>query len=59
MYVGLAILMGTTWLRLGFDQAQVINRMVSLYFSVAFLAFMSVAGIPAFLEERLVFIREV
>jgi hypothetical protein len=58
MYVGLAFLMGTTWLRLGFEQSNVTNRMVSMYFSVAFLAFMSVAGIPAFLEERLVFMRE-
>ena len=58
MYLGLAILMGTTWLRLGFEQSNVTNRMVSMYFSVAFLAFMSVAGIPAFLEERHVFMRE-
>lgn len=28
------------------------------FFSVAFLGFMSVAGIPAFLEERSVFVRE-
>ena len=28
------------------------------FYSVAFLGFMSVAGIPAFLEERLVFVRE-
>ena len=28
------------------------------FFAVAFLGFMSVAGIPAFLEERLVFVRE-
>ncbi|KAJ3295413.1 hypothetical protein HDU76_006838, partial [Blyttiomyces sp. JEL0837] len=28
------------------------------FFSVAFLSFMSVAGIPAFLEERSVFVRE-
>lgn len=58
MYLGLAILMGTTWLKLGFEQSNVTNRMVSMYFSVAFLAFMSVAGIPAFLEERHVFMRE-
>ena len=58
MYLGLAILMGTTWLRLGYDQADVVNRMIAIYFSVAFLSFMSVAGIPAFLEERHVFLRE-
>lgn len=28
------------------------------FFSVAFLGFMSVSGIPSFLEERAVFIRE-
>ncbi|KAJ3360862.1 hypothetical protein HDU91_004259, partial [Kappamyces sp. JEL0680] len=58
MYMGLAFLMGTTWLRMGFNQSRVSDRMVSLFFSVAFLSFMSVAGIPAFLEERHVFLRE-
>lgn len=30
-----------------------------MFFGVAFLCFMAVAGIPGFLEERLIFIREV
>lgn len=34
------------------------DRLSVHFFSVAFLGFMSVAGIPAFLEERLVFTRE-
>ena len=34
------------------------DRLSVHFFSVAFLGFMSVAGIPAFLEERHVFIRE-
>ena len=34
------------------------DRLSVHFFSVAFLAFMSVAGIPAFLEERQVFVRE-
>ncbi|KAI8893947.1 P-loop containing nucleoside triphosphate hydrolase protein [Globomyces pollinis-pini] len=58
MYVGLAILMGTTWLQMGLDQKTIADRFAGLFFSVAFLSFMAVAGIPAFLEERHVFIRE-
>lgn len=34
------------------------DRLSVHFFSVAFLGFMSVAGIPAFLEERHVFVRE-
>lgn len=34
------------------------DRLSVHFFSVAFLGFMSVAGIPAFLEERQVFMRE-
>ena len=34
------------------------DRLSVHFFSVAFLGFMSVAGIPAFLEERHVFLRE-
>ncbi|KAJ3272437.1 hypothetical protein HDV01_005506 [Terramyces sp. JEL0728] len=58
MYVCLAILMGTTWLRMGEFQTTVTDRLAGLFFAVAFLAFMAVAGIPAFLEERHVFMRE-
>ena len=58
MYAALAFMIGSTWLRMGLDQSKVIDRMVAINFSVAFLAFMTVAGIPAFLEERHVFLRE-
>ena len=58
MYAALAFMIGSTWLRMGLDQTKVIDRMVAINFSVAFLAFMTVAGIPAFLEERHVFLRE-
>ncbi|KAJ3309549.1 hypothetical protein HDV04_005932 [Boothiomyces sp. JEL0838] len=58
MYVCLAILMGTTWLRMGVYQTTVTDRLAGLFFAVAFLSFMAVAGIPAFLEERHVFMRE-
>lgn len=58
MYVALAVLMGTTWIDMGLNQSAAQDRMAGLFFAVAFLSFMSVAGIPAFLEERVVFIRE-
>ncbi|CAG8685890.1 4373_t:CDS:1, partial [Dentiscutata heterogama] len=50
--------MGTTWWQVGFNQENIYDRFSAHFFSVAFLAFMSVAGIPGFLEERLVFTRE-
>ncbi|CAG8596605.1 3958_t:CDS:2, partial [Racocetra fulgida] len=43
---------------LGYKQENIQDRFAAHFFSVAFLAFMSVAGIPGFLEERLVFQRE-
>ncbi|CAG8650269.1 6595_t:CDS:2 [Funneliformis caledonium] len=58
MYVSLAILMGSTWWQVGYGQQHIGDRLSSHFFSVAFLCFMSVAGIPGFLEERLVFQRE-
>ncbi|RHZ87767.1 hypothetical protein Glove_30g36 [Diversispora epigaea] len=58
MYVTLALLMGSTWWKVGLDQKNIQDRFSAHFFSVAFLVFMSVAGIPGFLEERLVFQRE-
>lgn len=54
----MAVLMGTTWYRMDDSQNRIQDRFSANFFSVAFLAFMSVTGIPAFLEERLVFMRE-
>jgi ABC-type multidrug transport system permease subunit len=58
MYMCLALLMGSTWWKVGFEQKNIADRFSAYFFSVAFLCFMSVAGIPGFLEERLVFQRE-
>ncbi|KAF8877439.1 P-loop containing nucleoside triphosphate hydrolase protein [Infundibulicybe gibba] len=58
MYAGMGLLLATIWIRLG-DSDSIINDRLSVhFFSVAFLSFMSVAGIPSFLEERSVFYRE-
>ncbi|KAJ3385539.1 hypothetical protein HDU84_002189 [Entophlyctis sp. JEL0112] len=58
MYLAMAILMGTTWLRMNTDQNRVQDRFSAIFFAIAFLSFMSVAGIPGVLEERAVFYRE-
>lgn len=58
MYLGMGILLATVWVNLAQNSAKINDRLSVHFFSVAFLGFMSVAGIPAFLEERLVFVRE-
>jgi hypothetical protein len=40
MYVGLAILMGTSWLRLSYSQENIQNVLNSLFFGSAFMSFM-------------------
>ncbi|KAI9346933.1 P-loop containing nucleoside triphosphate hydrolase protein [Obelidium mucronatum] len=58
MYSSFAVLMGTTWFRMPLKQNYVQDRLSAIFLSIAFLVFMSVAGIPAVLEERAVFYRE-
>lgn len=69
MYLGLAILMGTAWLRLSYSQENIQNFMNALFFGSAFMSFMvmalfycfneqAVAYIPAFLEDRAAMIKE-
>jgi len=40
MYVGLAILMGTAWLRLSYSQENIQNVLNALFFGSAFMSFM-------------------
>ncbi|KLO14790.1 P-loop containing nucleoside triphosphate hydrolase protein, partial [Schizopora paradoxa] len=58
MYLGMGVLLATVWVNLAQTSEKVNDRLSVHFFSVAFLGFMSVAGIPAFLEERQVFVRE-
>ncbi|KNZ80152.1 ABC transporter G family member 11 [Termitomyces sp. J132] len=48
----------TIWIHLGQKDSTINDRLSVHFYSVAFLAFMSVAGIPSFLEERSVYYRE-
>ncbi|PYH95270.1 ABC transporter [Aspergillus ellipticus CBS 707.79] len=58
MYLGLAIMMGTVWLRLHTQETYIQPFINAIFFGSAFMSFMAVAYVPAFLEDRATFIRE-
>lgn len=58
MYIGLAIMMGTVWLRLPTTQSSIGPFTNAIFFGSAFMSFMAVAYVPAFLEDRSTFIKE-
>lgn len=58
MYIGLAILMGTVFLRLSASQTDIQPFINAIFFGSAFLSFMAVAYVPAFLEDRATFTKE-
>ncbi|KAJ7686760.1 ABC-2 type transporter-domain-containing protein [Mycena olivaceomarginata] len=58
MYAGMGLMLATIWIRFGTADSTINDRLSVHFYSVAFLAFMSVAGIPGFLEERAVYYRE-
>ena len=58
MYIGLAIMMGTVWLRLDTDQASIQPFINAIFFGSAFMSFMAVAYVPAFLEDYATFAKD-
>ncbi|KAL4920083.1 P-loop containing nucleoside triphosphate hydrolase protein [Aspergillus aurantiobrunneus] len=58
MYMGLAIMMGTVWLRLKTEQEHIQPFINAIFFGSAFMSFMAVAYVPAFLEDRATFTKE-
>ncbi|KAJ5669973.1 Arginine--tRNA ligase cytoplasmic [Penicillium maclennaniae] len=58
MYLGLAIMMGTVWLRLHPSQEYIQPFVNAIFFGSAFMSFMAVAYVPAFLEDRANFAKE-
>ena len=58
MYMGLALMMGTVWLRLPASQSSIQPFVNALFFGGAFISFMAVAYVPAFLEDRATFVKE-
>lgn len=51
MYLGLAIMMGTVFLRLQSEQKYILPFINAIFFGGAFMSFMAVAYVPAFLED--------
>ncbi|KAK3375266.1 P-loop containing nucleoside triphosphate hydrolase protein [Podospora didyma] len=58
MYTGLAIMMGTVWVRLEATQTSIIPLTNAIFYGSAFMSFMAVAYCPAFLEDYVQFIKE-
>lgn len=58
MYLGLAILMGTVFLRFHTEQKYVQPYINAIFFGGAFMSFMAVAYVPAFLEDLSTFRQE-
>lgn len=58
MYTGLCFCLGTLYWDIGDSAHHVQDRISILFFVAAFLTFMSISGMPAFVEERSLFIRE-
>ncbi len=50
--------MGTTWLRIGVAETDISPRITAMFFSGAFLSFMAVAYIPAYIEDQATFFKE-
>ncbi|KAG0651330.1 abc transporter G family [Hyphodiscus hymeniophilus] len=58
MYTGLAIMMGTVWLRLHTEQDDIQPFINAIFFGSAFMSFMAVAYVPSYLEDRATFVKE-
>jgi ABC-type multidrug transport system permease subunit len=58
MYMGLAIMMGTVWLRLLPTQSSIQAFTNAIFFGGAFMSFMAVAYIPAYIEDLAIYTKE-
>ncbi|OAL30113.1 hypothetical protein AYO20_08916 [Fonsecaea nubica] len=58
MYFGLAIMMGTVWLRLSYSQSSIQPFTNAIFFGGAFMSFMAVAYVPSIIEDLHTFNKE-
>jgi ABC-type multidrug transport system ATPase subunit len=58
MYLGLGIMMGTVWLRLPATQTSIQPFINAMFFCSAFMSFMAVTYVPAFIEDHNMYIKD-
>ena len=58
LYIVLCLAIGFIYFQLGDSWKDVFSRAALLFFVVAFLTFMAIAGFPAFVDEMKIYIRE-
>lgn len=58
MYLMLSLMIGLVWLRLGTSASVIFDTNNALFYVCAFMIFMSISVLPAYLEERSVLVRE-
>lgn len=58
MYMMLSLMIGLVWLRLGSSAKYIIDINSALFYVCAFMIFMSISVLPAYLEERTILCRE-
>ncbi|EGD76918.1 hypothetical protein PTSG_12701 [Salpingoeca rosetta] len=58
MFVMLCFVIGTIYWQMDHDHNSIQDRISLLFFTVAFLVFMSIAVVPVFIEDNAVFVRE-
>jgi len=58
MYIVLCLAIGFIYFQLGTSWKDVFSRAALLFFVVAFLTFMAIAGFPAFVDEMKIYLRE-
>eukprot|EP00241_Pyramimonas_parkeae_P015408 CAMPEP_0114297338 /NCGR_PEP_ID=MMETSP0059-20121206/11802_1 /TAXON_ID=36894 /ORGANISM="Pyramimonas parkeae, Strain CCMP726" /LENGTH=597 /DNA_ID=CAMNT_0001419567 /DNA_START=157 /DNA_END=1947 /DNA_ORIENTATION=+ len=58
MYFALSILISTIWIDVGTVDSSITDILNVIFFISAFMVFMSISVLPAFLEEKAVFVKE-
>eukprot|EP00042_Codosiga_hollandica_P040714 m.354083 g.354083 ORF g.354083 m.354083 type:complete len:668 (+) comp55932_c0_seq5:97-2100(+) len=58
MFIMLSLMIGTMYISLGTDEDEIQDRISVLAYVFCFLVFMSIAVVPAFIEDRAIFLRE-
>lgn len=58
MYILLSVMLSTTWHDVGTKEESIMEILNVIFFIQGFMVFMSVSVLPAFLEEKAVFVKE-